>query len=153
MWIWRNFQIHVSEQEHLFYGSLAKDKQMFGTCFRQFLFERYSWPTRTSFCLQHQWTSERRKLIICHRSSCTAFGTSYRKRIPRSLWCPRLLQPRATMNKKLSGNNTIYAWSCKNTKSLAENTSLFWDEKQEEFGGWRRYNISRKVPLPMNFLA
>ena len=30
LWIWKNFQIRVSEQEHLFYGSLAKDKQMSG---------------------------------------------------------------------------------------------------------------------------
>ena len=29
--------------------------------------------------------------------------------------------------------------------------SLFWDQNQEEFGGWKRYNIFRKkVQLPMN---
>ena len=33
LWIWKNFQTRVSEQEHLFYGSLAKDKQMPGKCF------------------------------------------------------------------------------------------------------------------------
>ena len=32
LWIWENFQICVSEQEHLFYGPLAKDKQMSGKC-------------------------------------------------------------------------------------------------------------------------
>ena len=33
------------------------------------------------------------------------------------------------------GNNTICAWPWQNTKSLAENTSSFWDQKQGEFGG------------------
>ena len=38
-----------------------------------------------------------------------------------------------------------------NNKSLAENTS--WRPETEEFGGWRMYKISRKMPQPqMDFL-
>ena len=33
-WICKNFQTRVSEQEHLFNGSLAKDKQTSGKCFQ-----------------------------------------------------------------------------------------------------------------------
>ena len=47
------------------------------------------------------------------------------------------------MSPKLFGNNTICVWLWQNVKFLAENTS-FWDQKQEEFGGRRRFNISRK---------
>ena len=37
LWIWKNFQTRVSEQEHLFCGSLAKHKQMSGKCFHAIL--------------------------------------------------------------------------------------------------------------------
>ena len=37
LWIWKNFQIRVKEQEHLFCGSSANDKQMLVKCFQTIL--------------------------------------------------------------------------------------------------------------------
>ena len=40
-----------------------------------------------------------------------------------------------SIKKKWYGNSTNCVWSWQSTKSLAENTSLFWDQSQERFGG------------------
>ena len=42
---------------------------------------------------------------------------------------------KASSRKKWYGNSTICVWPWQSTKSLAENTSLFWDQRQERFGG------------------
>ena len=58
-----------------------------------------------------------------------------------------LLLRRATSKTKLFGNTSICVWPWQNTKSLAENTSLLWDQNQKEFDGWKRYNIFRKSTI------
>ena len=46
---------------------------------------------------------------------------------------------------------SLCVWTWQNIKFLADNTSLFWDQNQERFGGCKRCNIFRKeVPLPMD---
>ena len=49
------------------------------------------------------------------------------------MWCPRLLLRRATSNKKLFGNDFFCASPWQNNKSMAANTSLFFDQNREEF--------------------
>ena len=114
-----------------FCGSLAQVKQMSGKCFQTILI----WAPfliDKDFCLQHQLTSEKRRLRVFRHSCCRASGSSSRGRIPRSLWWFRLLLRRATSKEKWFGNNTICAWPWQRTKSLVENTFFFWDQNQED---------------------
>ena len=147
----------MSEQEHLFCGSLAKEKQIgcLGKVFRQVLFERHSWPTRTSGCGTSR-LENKESWYILHRSYCRAFGTSWRRKESQDRCdVTDCCNEELPAHKKLVGHNTICAWTWQSTKSVGGKHFLFfWDQKQEEFGDCRRYNISRKrVPLPMDLPA
>ena len=116
--------VHLEElpdsREHLFYGSLAKDKQMSGKCCQTILGLLVAAPIYLST----------KKAEIFTPQLVQDFWYKLKTKSPKIV----VMSPTA-----------ICAWPWQNTKSLAENTSLFWDQKQEEFG--------EKVPLPMDFPA
>ena len=142
-WIWKNFQTRVSEQERVCCGSLVKVRLMFGRCSRTTLIWALS-LTGKDFKLPLQLTWEQRRLKVSRHSWHRSSGKSSRKRIPRLLWCPRLSRQKASKRKRWYGNSITCVCTWQNIKFLAENTSLFWDQNQERFGGWKRCNIYTK---------
>ena len=96
------------------------------------------------FRLPLQLTWEQKKAESFSPQLIQGFWQKLKKTFPRLLWCPRLSRRTTSTRKKW--------YSIDNIKFFAENTFLFWDQDQERFGGWKRCNISRKVPLPMNLL-
>ena len=67
-WIWKNFQIRVSGQQHLCCGFLVKVKLMFGSCFLTISIQ-VLFLTDKDFWLQPQWTSEPRRLRTSRQCS------------------------------------------------------------------------------------